>query len=228
MKIHCLQHVSFEGPAAIASWAEKNGHSIRYTRFYEGELPPATPDFDLLVIMGGPMSFDDDAHFDWMPAEKAFIKQAIEANKAAIGICLGAQFLAQALGAQARHGSTQEIGWFPVSFQNLPEALQELPPVTPVFHWHGDTFDIPAGATHIASTNEFPNQGFIWNNRVLALQFHLEVTPASVAGMIEQVGHEIGDGTYCQTPETILAEKAFFDQNIAYLELLLETITTGI
>lgn len=228
MKIHCLQHVSFEGPAAIAEWANKHNHTLTYTRFYNNELPPISLNFDLLVIMGGPMSFDDDEKYSWMCREKEFIKKAILAGKAAIGICLGAQFLAQALGAEAKHGTTQEVGWFPVNFKNLPSSLKELPSKIPVFHWHEDTFEIPQGAVHIASTTEFPNQGFIWKNKVAALQFHLEVTPESVAAMIENVGHEITPGTYCQTPTDILAEQTYFEKNIAFLSQILDAITAHI
>lgn len=223
MKIHCLQHVSFEGPAAIADWANLNGHTISYTRFYQNDTLPVELNFDLLVIMGGPMSFDDDAIYDWMPKEKAFIKKAVDAGVAAIGICLGAQFLALALGAKAHHGQEQEIGWFPVNFVDQTK-FPFLPPTTPVFHWHGDTFDIPSGALRIASTKAFPNQGFVWNKKVVGLQFHLEVTPESVVGMIENVGHEIGDGEFCQSPEEILANEAHYTPNIHILYQILDQI----
>lgn len=225
MKIHYLQHVDFEGPAAIAEWADLNGHTLSYTRFYKNETLPQQYNLDLLVVMGGPMSFDDDDKYAWMPLEKAFIKGAIEAGKAVIGICLGAQFIAQALGAKAKHGSSQEIGWFPLNFQNQQESFSFLPDTTPVFHWHGDTFDIPKNAVHLASTNEFPNQGFVWNKKVVGLQFHLEVTQESVEGMIKHVGHEIGNGEFCQTAAEIISNQTNYAKNKALIFKILDQIT---
>lgn len=225
MKIHCLQHVSFESPGVIIEWAQLHSHSLTYTRFYNNETLPSDLDFDLLVVMGGPMGFDDDEKYDWMPLEKAFIKNAIETEKAVIGICLGAQFIAQALGAEAKHGTSQEVGWFPVTFHNQANALPFLPESTPVFHWHGDTFDMPENAVQIASTQDFPNQGFVWNKKVVGLQFHLEVTQKSVEGMIEHVGHEIGEGEFCQTQNEILSTKKHYEFNKQLIYQILDSIT---
>lgn len=225
MNIHCLQHVDFEGPAAITEWALTNGHTLSFTHFYKDEPLPSKLNFDLLVVMGGPMSFDEDDKYAWMPLEKVFIKNCIEAGKSAIGICLGAQFIAQALGAKAKHGTSQEIGWYPITFQNQSKSFDFLPESTTVFHWHGDTFDIPQNAIHIASTEAFPNQGFIWNNKVVGLQFHLEVTEESVLGMIEHVGHEIGDGEFCQPSSEIVRDKSQYVRNKTFIFKILDQIT---
>lgn len=225
MNIHCLQHVDFEGPAAITEWAQTNGHTLSFTHFYKDEPLPPKLNFDLLVVMGGPMSFDEDDKYAWMTLEKVFIKNCIEAGKPAIGICLGAQFIAQALGAKAKHGTSQEIGWYPITFQNQSKSFDFLPESTTVFHWHGDTFDIPQNAIHIASTEAFPNQGFIWNNKVVGLQFHLEVTEESVLGMIEHVGHEIGEGKFCQSPSEIVRDKSQYVRNKTFIFKILDQIT---
>lgn len=210
MNIHYLQHVPFEGLGTIEEWALKHGHPLTATRFYNPrDFFPALEHFDLLVVMGGPMSVHDTADYSWLKGEKWFIKQAIDAGKPVLGICLGAQLIAEALGASVYTGKEKEIGWHPIrrdaafAGHQLAEAFGEE---MTVFHWHGETFDLPAGAQRIASSAVCENQGFLYSDRVLGLQFHLETTAYSAESIIENAREELVDAPYIQDEETILSQ----------------------
>ncbi len=196
MKLHWLQHVPFEGLGIIEEWAAASGFETSRTRLFAGEPLPGIESFDWLVIMGGPMGIRDYKEHPWLVAEKKFIKAAIDADKTVLGICLGAQLIADVLGAKVYPGSQKEIGWFPIQGLNsfLPKTLT-------AFHWHGDTFEIPEGATRLASSAACKNQGFVYSDRVVALQFHLETTPESMEALIENCADELVDTPFIQTAE---------------------------
>lgn len=208
MRIHCLQHVSFEGPAAIADWAVSRGHQLALTRLYAEEKPPETEEFDWLLIMGGPMNIYQEQQYPWLKEEKACIDQALAAGKTLLGICLGAQLLADRLGSKVYNGPEKEIGWWPLQltgdgrnsslFGHLPNRLQ-------AFHWHGDTFDLPSGAVCLASTEGCAQQAFLYDERVLGLQFHFEVTASSIGALVENCGDEIVAGRYVQSAKRMLS-----------------------
>lgn len=124
MNIQAIYHVSFEGPGGIKPWALARGHHFAETRLDRGEPLPAVDAFDWLVVMGGPMNIYEEAAYPWLPAEKALIKAAVAAGKRVLGICLGAQLLADALGAEISANPVKEIGWYPVSF--TPQGQQWL------------------------------------------------------------------------------------------------------
>ncbi len=178
MKLHYLQHVPFEGIGIIESWAKAKGFEISCTRLFTGEALPTIGSFDWLVVMGGPMGIYDHEVHPWLAEEKQFIKEAIDAEKTILGICLGAQLIADVLGAPSV----------------LPEKLV-------AFHWHGDTFDCPAGATRLASSEACANQGFVYNQHIVALQFHLETTPQSMDALIENCADELVDAPFIQSAE---------------------------
>lgn len=208
LRIHCLKHVPFEGPAKISTWAQARGHSLEGTELFKGQPLPSPEDFDFLVVMGGPMSVQDEAQYAWLPKEKKLIERALAAGKLVLGVCLGAQLLADVLGAKVYKNKYREIGWFPVRvspgaarsgiFHRLPESLN-------AFHWHGETFDLPSGAIHLAESSACQNQAFAFRRNAIGLQFHLEVTRASVTDLIENCRGEIGAGPFEQSAESMLA-----------------------
>jgi GMP synthase (glutamine-hydrolysing) len=215
-KIRCFMHVPFEGPGIIQNWVEEKKHHLEFTRFYKGDPLPDLSDPDMLIIMGGPMNVFDFHIHPWMEEEIDWVERYMEAGKPVLGICLGAQIIAAALGTDVYPGEHKEIGWFNLQF--LPslgdfKICKDLPATRKVFHWHGDTFPIPEGAIRIASTSVFPNQAFIYNRKVIALQFHLEMTPETVDGMVENCGDELVEGPYIQTAEEIRGETCSYAPN---------------
>jgi len=212
MRIQCLKHIPFEGPAAIAQWADERGHQVDLSPLYDGVEPPGQDGFDRLVVMGGPMGVADEAVYPWLAAEKAFIRRTIDAGKTVIGVCLGAQLIAEVLGARVYRNPDKEIGWMPVELTDAgrgSDCFGSLPPSLEVFHWHGDTFDLPPGAVHLARSAACAHQAFIWDARVLGLQFHLESTPQSVADIVAECADELVPAApHIQSAETILAKPA--------------------
>lgn len=213
MKIHYLQHVSFEGIGIIYDWATFHKHELSSTKFYEnGFALPKTNDFDILLVMGGSMSVYEEEKFDWLKTEKQFIKKAIDAQKIVIGICLGSQLIAEVLGAKVYPNQYKEIGWMPVEcteFAKKESMFSFLPTTFQVFHWHGDTFDLPTNASHLFFSEGCQNQGFIYQNRVLGLQFHLESTPNLLNSMIEEGKSELQPAKYVQNEQEIQEKKEF-------------------
>ncbi|RPI46067.1 MAG: amidotransferase [Bacteroidetes bacterium] len=225
LNVHCFMHVPFEGPGVIADWVTEKGHSLRFTRFYENDPLPGETVVDLAVVMGGPASVYEKTEHPWMQGEIGWLEKYINTGKPLIGICLGAQLIAAALGAEVFPGKEKEIGWHPVEF--LPSLgdfriWENLPAGRKVFHWHGDTFSIPAGASRIACSKAYPNQGFIYGGHVIALQFHLEVTPVDVENMAGHFGDELRPATYVQSVSEILEERRHYMDNQELIFQLLD------
>lgn len=208
MRVHIIQHVPFEGPGAIGEWARERGHTVAVTEQWSGGRLPALDEFDFLVVMGGPMSANDDAQFPWLAAEKSLIAEALQRQKAILGVCLGAQLLASVFGARVYRNQHKEIGWFPVRL--VPEAVgsrlfSALPARMTVLHWHGETFDLPEGAVRLAESDACRNQAFEFGGRALGLQFHLEVQPEGLKTLIENCAQDIDSGAYVQPAAEMLA-----------------------
>jgi GMP synthase-like glutamine amidotransferase len=206
MRAHCLQHVPFEGLGCIEPWLVAARYEITYTRLFEAAELPEPGAVDLLVALGGPMSVNDEGEFPWLAPEKRFIRRAIEAGTPVLGICLGAQLIASALGARISRNREKEIGWF--SVEAIPAegaGLFRFPPSAEVFHWHGETFDLPPGAIRLARSAGCENQAFQLGRSMLALQFHLETTPAAARAMVEHGGAELQPARYVQSATEILA-----------------------
>jgi len=211
VKIHALQHVPFEGLGHIAAWAKALRYPVSVTRMDLGDPYPVLDELDCLIILGGPMNIYEEDRFPWLGMEKRFIAQAIAAHKKVLGICLGSQLIADVLGAKVYAGKSKEIGWFPIQITAAGRTLfTTLPADLTVFHWHGDTFEMPAGAIHIATSAACPNQAFLFDNHVLGLQFHLEATPASVQALVENCGDELVEGPFIQTAGEILGQTDMF------------------
>ncbi len=229
LRIHYFQHVSFEGLGNIEEWASVNGHELSATKFYLDPTLPALDSFDWLVIMGGPMSVYDEQKYSWLVAEKQFIRQAIAAGKTVIGICLGSQLLAEALGAKVYPNDQKEIGWFPIEFTAEVSShllFSNLKNSGIVFHWHGDTFDLPPGAVHLAHSKVCQNQAFLFQTKVLGLQFHLEMSETSLKIMIENGRSELIEAKYVQSEHSILNPKEFFENNKKLLFTILDRLST--
>jgi GMP synthase-like glutamine amidotransferase len=232
MRVHYLQHVPFEGLGAIEPWLRDNGHIVTGTPFYEtGFRLPAPGDIDALIIMGGPMGVYDTDRHAWLPQEKTFIRECLAQGKRILGVCLGAQLLAECLGARVHQAAHKEIGWFPVTPMSpaargtttptwLPGLFKDAPTV---FHWHGDQFDIPPGAADALRSEANTAQAFQWNDRVLGLQFHLEVTPGLLEQMLRHGASELIAGPYVQTAAAIGAQSALIPGCNRLMGALLKT-----
>ena len=216
-RLHYLQHVPFETPGAILEWARSRGYEVSHTRVFLDEPFPSALDFDLLVIMGGPMSVHDEAQYPWLPEEKTFLKNILGEDEDRIkilGVCLGAQLLAESLGAEVYPNRYKEIGWFPVELTKAGRAhrlFQDWPPSLEVFHWHGETFSLPEGAVNLFRSEACENQAFLYEDRILGLQFHLEVTPEIVAELLEKSAQDLVPGPYVQEPDYIKGQPELYE-----------------
>jgi GMP synthase-like glutamine amidotransferase len=213
MRIHYLQHVPFEGPANIVDWARKKVHRLTGTHLYNYEAVPGMDQFDWLIIMGGPMNIYEEKKYPWLKYEKQFIKAAIDNRKVVLGICLGAQLITDVLEGKVTKNPEGEIGWLPVTFN--AEALQSplfknFPETPHVFHWHNDTFStLGADATCIASSEACSHQAFIYKERVIGFQFHMESTEDSILSLINHCAAEMTGGVYVQTEDQIRSGMGF-------------------
>jgi GMP synthase (glutamine-hydrolysing) len=171
----------------ITQWAVEREDTISGTHLYRGEALPEAGQFDWLVVMGGPMNIYEYRNYPWLREEKRLIGQAIEQGKTVLGVCLGAQLIADVMGAKVYQNAELEVGWFPVRFlegKNSVRAFQGFPAEVTALHWHGDTFDLPAGAIHLAESDACRNQAFAVGNKIVGLQFHIEVAEEDVAEFI--------------------------------------------
>ena len=187
----------------MESWFNAREARVTYTRLYESYQLPDITGIDLLIVMGGPMNVTDESYYPWLIDEKVFIREAIRTGVPVLGVCLGAQLIAAALGSRIFANKYKEIGWFPVELVNDNCELLPFPKRFPAFHWHGDTFDLPKGAVHLMRSDGCQNQGFMIGENVIGLQFHLETTPEVVELMIENCADDMIDGPYGQCPTTI-------------------------
>jgi GMP synthase-like glutamine amidotransferase len=203
MRAHCFQHEPFEGLAALEPWFLSKGFKITYTKFFESEEIPSADDIDFLIIMGGGMSVNDEKDFLWLIKEKAFVREFINTGKPVIGICLGSQMIAAALGARVYRNSEKEIGWFPITkVKGVNSAIfADMPQELTVFHWHGETFDLPVGAIHIAESEVCKHQIFQYGKKTIAFQCHFETTPESLAGISSECASELIDAPFIQSAE---------------------------
>ncbi len=210
MNLHYIQHVPFEGPGSILEWADERNWNTANTMLYNNESLPDIESFDVLVVMGGPMGVHDEEQYPWLAQEKEFLQMVIDSGKPVLGICLGAQLLANCLGAHVQKNIVKEIGWFPVSLTppgwDSP-VFKGIPATFEAFHWHGDMFRIPEGGLHMANSEACPNQAFTWKDKVIGLQFHIETTRESLESIVRNCGDELRvESEYVQRPEVILDE----------------------
>lgn len=223
MRIHSLQHVPFEDIGSMADDFRTRNYPVTTTHWYRGDAAPDVNSFDALIVMGGPMGIYDEAIHPWLANEKVLIKETIAAGKIVLGICLGAQLIADVLGAKVTCNAYKEIGWLPITINpaatNHPIA-QVFTRNPNVFHWHGDTFALPPGAVHLASSEGCANQAYHYNDQVFGFQFHLETTPASAQALIEHCAEDIDGSRYTQSAKDILASNNFAQINRAMSEVI--------
>ena len=198
MNIHIVMHESFEAPGAIATWANKNNHTVTYTHLYKGDVFPSSANsFDFLIVMGGPQSpataQEDSPHFD-AQAEISFIKQSIDSDKIMLGVCLGAQMIGEALGARFEHSPNREIGIYEVELTaegKVDPILGSFPSKFMVGHWHGDMPGLLPDSKVLAKSAGCPRQIVRYRPKIYGFQCHFEFTPESIEVMIQNCSDEL-------------------------------------
>lgn len=228
-RMHILQHEPFEDEAAIGAWAGEHGYSISRTKFFCDDTLPEADSFDLLLIMGGTMNIYEEKKFPWLVDEKAFIAEVLLQGKASVlGVCLGAQLMADCLGGTVTRNAHREIGWFPVELTDearLSPHFHDWPKIFTPFHWHGDTFAIPPDTLHIASSEACAHQAFVYGDRAVGLQFHLEYYTESIEAMLEFCEGELDSASpFSQAPETIRRDLHHVTRTIPLLHRLLDSL----
>jgi GMP synthase (glutamine-hydrolysing) len=190
-----IRHVAFEDLGSLNPILKQQGYKVNYVEAginNLSEIDPLTP--DILVVLGGPIGVYEDEEYPFLLDEVQMLQSRLLADKPTLGICLGAQLMARSLGAKVYPGEYPEIGWSRLELTTTGQRspLAELVKYnTNVLHWHGDTFDLPRGTTHLASTPEYENQAFAWGRCSLALQFHPEVTQSNLESWLIGHVHEI-------------------------------------
>lgn len=180
MRINVLQHTPNEGPGMMQEWSQEHGHQMYIYHPYQFGYLPTAQQTDMLVILGGPMSPNDD--LPWIEQERQLIKKLLDQNKPMFGACFGAQQIAKTLGKKITKAPAKEVGWAPVYRQN--ESIFGIPDKMNVLHWHEEMFDIPDKAELLFSSDKVRNQGFVMNHRIVGLQFHVEPTADNVREMV--------------------------------------------
>lgn len=235
LRVHVLQHSELAPPGTVLDWLKARGHAATLVRLYGGDSLPTAVETDWLIVLGGEMNVDDTAQFPFLVEEKKLLREAIAAKKTCLGLCLGGQLLAQSLGAAVKKNPDWEVGWHTVHFGggvgNGPGHSAAAGPDSRlmVFQWHQDTFDLPADGVRVATNRVTENQGFMFGDRVVGLQFHPEVNEEWVKAKVEKTD-PMPEGAHVQTKEQIL-EGVIFATPLRkwFYDLLgrLETITAG-
>ena len=217
-RVHYFQHILGEGFGSSESWLERKQAVVTATEFFnlaQGESNISLPDpddVDLLIIMGGEMSVNDEDIYPWLIAEKQWIRRFIELGKPVVGLCLGGQLIANSLGALVKKNHVKEIGWWPIKNRDVLPSTKDIfafPYLITALSWHGDTFELPEGAVWLASSKACAHQAFQYSARVLGFQFHPEITPKNLKMFLSDNGYaamtiDPNLNEYVQTPSQIL------------------------
>lgn len=226
MKIAAFKHFSFDDESAIAAWARREGHELMVFEPPSGiDQFPRADALDMLIVLGGPMSVYQEAEHPWLKAEKSFLRECVAEGKAVLGICLGAQMLAEVLGGRVYRNAHKEIGWHAVKrtaarhplFDHMPDEFVSC-------QWHGDAFTLPEGAVRLAGSEACPNQAFAFGDTVIGLQFHLETTPDCIGTMLDVWSGELTEGPYIQSARTIAAQTERSEASHAMLHGVLDRL----
>lgn len=219
MKAIVIQHSQHEDSGHAAPWLSSQGVDVDHVRLYESDHRfPGHNDYDLLIICGGPMGVYDEHEYPWLTAEKTFIRGALAARKKILGLCLGGQLIAAASGASVGKNAQPEIGWFSLNAHSNDNAFQ-FPPEFVAMQWHYDTFQLPEGATLLASSASCKNQAYQIGQHAIGLQFHPEMREQEIRFLIDNFPEELKPLTGIQDYHTIARG---IDQHAANGNALLE------
>ena len=210
-----LQHIECEDLGTIADAMSKRGIGYKYVRLFDGEpVPVETSRYTGIIILGGPMNVYEEDKYPYLKDEDILIKKAVRNDVPVLGICLGGQLIAKAAGARVHKGTKKEIGWYKLNLteeSRQDKVFNALPHELSVFQWHGDTFDIPEGATRLAGSELFPNQAYRIGSRIYGLQFHLEVTKEMINQWIAEYREELSTLDYINDGRIISDTPSYID-----------------
>jgi len=215
MRILCLQHDPLDGPGALLEWAEAGSHEVFCCLICKEEPLPSLGSFDLLVSLGGPMGAYEEEKHSWLAKEKQYLRDALASGKKILGLCLGAQLLADALGGCAFRHTCKEFGWQPI--EPTEEGREWFGASAPfrAFQWHGDTYTLPPGAVQLARNKAAEQQAFLIEalngGKALGLQFHLEWTEQMAREALAEPGVALPASSFVQSPEEILSDLSLFE-----------------
>lgn len=205
MKMLIVTHATFESPGSIKVWADKNGFETTEVKPYAGEEIPDINDFDFIVVMGGPQSPLAMESAPYLKDEIEMLTKALKSNKRIIGVCLGAQLIAEALGAKTEKSPNREIGCYPLEIiPNSDPVFGHVGSQVEVMHWHSDMPGIPEGAELLAKSEGCPRQIYRYGDRVYGFQCHFELTKELVQGMIKHCPDDLKPGNYVMNVEELL------------------------
>ncbi|WP_130536657.1 type 1 glutamine amidotransferase [Thiomicrorhabdus indica] len=205
MNVVVLIHAPFERLGQIQLWLEQRAAVIHEVCVYQQDaVYPPLDEIDLVIVLGGPMSVNEEDKYPWLVGEKVYIREIIEANIPLLGICLGGQLIATALGSKVTLNPEMEIGWHLVERTSNSVDVFQFPKSLEVFNWHGETFELPKGAKRLLRSKVCENQGFQIGRRVIGLQCHPEVRKQEISEWISEIGGQMEQGDYVQRPEEML------------------------
>ena len=208
MRIHFIIHAGFEKAAHIATWAAENAFAVRYTHLHKGETCPDIDDFDMLICMGGPQSPSEIERYPYLMDEIRLIREAIIQGKIVLGVCLGAQLIAESYGIMTEKSPNKEVGFFPVDFSDdrkQDPVFFDFPASLTVGHWHNDMPGCPDSAVILARSEGCPRQVIRFSPKVYGLQCHFELDSVTLRALIRHCPDDLLTGKYIQTAEEMLA-----------------------
>lgn len=200
MKVSIFKHIEFENPGYFIEYFSQRNFDVKVFNLYEGEKPIANA--DIIVVLGGPMNIYEEEKYPFISDEKKFLTDSIKEGKKVIGVCLGSQLIADVLGSKVYKNLHKEIGWFPIR-KSQTNKTKFLPEKISVFHWHGDTFDLPAGANVLFHSEATKIQGFEYGSNVLAMQFHLEIDEEGIDELIRHCKDDLDDSSFVMSEKEI-------------------------
>lgn len=225
-RLHVFQHLETESAGHATIWAQKRNIDVSISRFYSDDyILPSLDEIDGLVVLGGPMNVTEEDQYPHLTEEKEFIRKAFRNGKKVFGICLGAQLIASALGADVYKNHMKEIGWYPIHVTEAGKKskyFEGFPHLFTSFHFHEYTFDLPEGAELLASTPECPNQAYSIDDRIFAVQFHPEMQESTVVKLTKSFLQEMGEGEKIQCATDMLEYCKLIPDNLKRLETLLD------